>query len=121
MLGNLYKVDLPDEQIARMLDWDKPLYRQAPAARRAVRDVVDSQAGAGTYAQWIKNARPDFQTLRTDMLESLDEAQIAEMLRQRGVPGVRYLDGGSRTAGAGSSNFVVFPGNEGLLKILGRE
>jgi hypothetical protein len=119
--GNLYKVDLPDDAIARMIDWDKPLYRQAPAARRAVRDVVDSQAGAGTYAQWIKNARPDFQTLRTDMLESLDEAQIAEMLRQRGVPGVRYLDGGSRTAGTGTSNYVVFPGEEGLLQIIGRE
>lgn len=33
---------------------------------------------------------------------------------------IRYLDGGSRDAGAGSSNFVVFPGNEGLLKILER-
>jgi len=26
--GNLYKVDLPDEQIAKMLDWDKPLSEQ---------------------------------------------------------------------------------------------
>jgi hypothetical protein len=23
--GNLYKIDLPDEHIAKMLDWDKPL------------------------------------------------------------------------------------------------
>jgi hypothetical protein len=42
-------------------------------------------------------------------------------MRDAGIPGIRYLDGGSRTAGAGSSNYVVFPGNEGLLKILGRE
>lgn len=28
--GSLYKVDLPDEQIAKMLDWDKPLSEQAP-------------------------------------------------------------------------------------------
>ena len=33
---------------------------------------------------------------------------------------IRYLDGGSRGAGQGSSNFVVFPGNEGLLSILER-
>ena len=26
--ANLYKVDLPDEQIAKMLDWDKPLSQQ---------------------------------------------------------------------------------------------
>jgi len=26
--GNLYKVDLPDEQIAKMLDWDRPLSEQ---------------------------------------------------------------------------------------------
>ena len=26
--GSLYKVDLPDEQIAKMLDWDKPLSEQ---------------------------------------------------------------------------------------------
>ena len=33
----------------------------------------------------------------------------------------RYLDGGSRAGGKGTSNFVVFPGNESILKILGRE
>jgi hypothetical protein len=48
-------------------------------------------------------------------------AAAAAALRQQGVPGIRYLDGGSRGAGAGSSNFVVFPGEEGLLSILGRE
>jgi hypothetical protein len=119
--GALYKVDLPDEQIGKMIDYDSPLYRQAPEIRRAVRDLVDSQAGGGTYGQWIKNARPDFKNLRADMLENLTEPQIAEMLRQRGVAGVRYLDGGSRTAGTGTSNYVVFPGNESLLNILSRE
>jgi hypothetical protein len=41
-------------------------------------------------------------------------------LRKAGIPGIRYLDGGSRGAGAGTSNYVVFPGEEGLLKILER-
>ena len=31
-----------------------------------------------------------------------------------------YLDGGSRGAGTGTSNYVLFPGNEGLLQILER-
>lgn len=33
---------------------------------------------------------------------------------------IRYLDGGSRGAGQGSSNFVVFPGQEDILTILER-
>lgn len=45
---------------------------------------------------------------------------LSAKLRDAGIPGIRYLDGGSRGAGAGTSNFVVFPGNEGLLKILER-
>ena len=44
----------------------------------------------------------------------------ADMFRGAGIPGIRYLDGGSRGAGQGTSNFVVFPGNEDILKILER-
>ena len=33
---------------------------------------------------------------------------------------IRYLDGGSRGTGAGTSNFVIFPGEENLLTILER-
>ena len=33
---------------------------------------------------------------------------------------MRYLDGGSRAGGKGTSNYVVFPGNEGLLNIMER-
>jgi hypothetical protein len=117
--SNLYKVDLPDEQIAKMLDWDKPLHRQAPQTRKVIRDLVDSNAGPGAYAGWIRS-RPDFRELQDNMLENLPQSAIAEQMRQRGISGIRYLDGGSRTAGQGSSNFVVFPGNEGLLSILER-
>jgi hypothetical protein len=118
--GQLYKVDLPDDQIAKMLDWDKPLYRQKPEVRKAVRELVDEKTQPGTYAQWVKAARPDMRTLQNDMLDSMDNSAISEALRAKGIPGIRYLDGGSRSAGSGSSNFVVFPGNEGLLNILER-
>jgi hypothetical protein len=33
---------------------------------------------------------------------------MSELLAKQGIPGIRYLDGSSRTAGAGSSNFVLF-------------
>lgn len=46
--------------------------------------------------------------------------KAASMLREAGIPGIRYLDGGSRAGGAGTSNFVVFPGEESALRILER-
>ena len=49
-----------------------------------------------------------------------NDSIAAQMLRDAGIPGIRYLDGGSRGTGAGTSNFVIFPGNEGMLKILER-
>ena len=40
-------------------------------------------------------------------------------LKDLGIPGIRYLDQGSRAGGAGTSNFVLF--DDQLPKILGRE
>ena len=40
------------------------------------------------------------------------------MLRDAGIPGIRYLDGGSRGAGQGTSNYVVFDSD--LTEILKR-
>jgi len=108
--ANLYKVDLPDEHIAKMLDWDKPLSQQP----KAVQDY---------FGKVDPNGRVNLGLAYTRMMESTGKTQpqIAEELRQMGIPGIRYLDGGSRAGGQGTSNFVVFPGNEGLLKILERQ
>ena len=51
---------------------------------------------------------------------AIKEAQMVRGLRTAGIPGIRYLDGGSRGAGQGTRNYVVFPGEESLLKILER-
>jgi len=125
--GNLYEASLRWPDAAReaadpmgpqhFLDWDKPLYRQPKPVRQAVRGLVDDTKGAGTYAEWVKAARPDFQNLRTDMLEGMDESQIAADLLKRGIPGVRYLDAGSRGK-SGTSNYVVF--DDALIDILTR-
>jgi hypothetical protein len=165
--GNLYKVDLPDEHIAKMLDWDKPVAQQPQAfamsealhKARAAKEAADSwkvvfddrigyaaqQEGAGliplgasTEAEaiaklpaviakagakvdegnWI--AKHTGQQLINSMKEFYGPAKAAEILKQQGIPGIRYLDGSSRGAGTGTSNYVVFPGNEGLLQILER-
>ena len=43
----------------------------------------------------------------------------SEAMREAGIPGIRYLDQGSRTGGAGTSNFVVFDPKH--MNIIGRE
>ena len=108
--GNLYKVDLPDSAISRMLDWDKPLSQQAPEVQKALPD-------------FLSRGVPSSQGLRAmtgeEVVSELGRLH-AERLRRAGIPGIRYLDGGSRGAGTGTSNYVVFPGEEGLLTILER-
>jgi hypothetical protein len=41
----------------------------------------------------------------------------SDFLQKAGIPGIRYLDQGSRVGGKGTSNFVVFPGMEDILTI----
>jgi hypothetical protein len=118
-LGHNYHVDLPDESIAKMLDWDKPLsqqpipwdrlgFKQAPAPfeKRFV-------APNGTMLD------PETSTGQSLMQALGWNAEASSKLREIGIPGVRYLDGGSRTAGKGSSNYVVF--DDTLPKIVGKE
>jgi hypothetical protein len=46
----------------------------------------------------------------------------SEVMKRMGIPGIRYLDAGSRgQGGSGTRNFVVFPGEEKKVKILKRE
>ena len=116
--GNHYKVDLPDEHIAKMLDWDKPLSQQHPDVQKAAGDymrVAPEWSGAQLYNDMVSHLGGQ----RTVNQGGVGGA-VSDKLKKQGIPGIRYLDGGSRSAGAGSSNFVIFPQNEGLLQILER-
>lgn len=56
--GYLYKVDLPDEAIPKMLDWDKPLSQQTPEVRQALEQLgyqVD-KAKVSEYEDALLNA-----------------------------------------------------------------
>ena len=108
---NLYKVDLPDEHIAKMLDWDKPLSGQSPGVQQAITAIGPKNLSGQSMLEMDSRGE--------ELVRALGGGDGASsLLRQQGIPGIRYLDGGSRAAGAGSSNYVVFPGNEKLLKIL---
>ena len=45
--------------------------------------------------------------------------EFSEALREAGIPGIRYLDAGSRGSGQGTSNYALF--DDSLAKILKRE
>ena len=56
-----------------------------------------------------------------DYVQNLGKGQEAsEFLQSLGIPGIRYLDQGSRASGKGTYNYVVFPGMEKELKIMER-
>ena len=104
--GYLYKVDIPDSAIAKMIEWDKPLSQQAHVVKDALGDA-EKFATVGDY-------------IRSRMSDSHSSELFADDMRKVGIPGVKYLDGGSRGAGSGTSNYVIFPGNEHLLRITER-
>jgi hypothetical protein len=111
--GQLYKVDLPDEQIAKMLDWDKPLSQQAPEVQAALSKtpLPPETTGAEAY-EWLQQIGGG--------TKEKSQAFASRHLLEQGIPGIRYLDADSRAAGQGTSNFVVFPGEENALTILER-
>jgi hypothetical protein len=192
--GSLYTVDIPDEKIAQMLDWDKPLSQQPKAVQEALKasglqleadqipkiaaDKIRALAAQPGLADWAKSdllkdaatvekspslkhvagvlkgmqfgygITPDhgpFAPVAQDFLDFVKATQLvpnietgggflgmlqatrggpegaAEALRQAGIPGVRYLDQGSRGLVKGTSNFVVFPGEEEAVRILNVE
>jgi hypothetical protein len=109
--GSLYKVDLPDEVVPRMLDWDKPLSQQPAEVRKFLSNVSFNPPNQEQkIGEWLKPR----------LAEGM-APYWADDMRKAGIPGIQYLDEASRGAGTGTRNFVVFPGNEGLLNILGRE
>ena len=119
----MYSVDLPDEQIAKMLDWDKPLSQQPEAVQKLAKEYGLTKNASGTgeakgsyIYQTIANrmAQPPF----NEKSPYSSGAPIAsDKLKELGIPGIRYLDQGSRGKG-GTSNFVVFPGEESKLRII---
>lgn len=81
---------------------------RADNAENAIKAYWDDLKGADFY-----------KTLAGDIGDS---AAASSHLSSIGIPGIKYLDAGSRGAeGTGTRNFVVFPGEEKKVKILERK
>lgn len=123
--GALYEVELaPDD--ADLLDWDAPLSEQPDVAQKLA--MANSKALVKRLKEFKSNRLNEMQGDETiwngldgtDLYRALGDSRAAsEALRQAGIPGIRYLDGGSRAAGDGSRNYVMF--DDSLIKILGKK
>lgn len=104
--AKLYQVRINADPNA-MLDWDKPLSEQ-PAA---VQDVLASQGVPNMHRLVGKQAYADLagqHLSKTGQWGPPAEKAASERLRDAGIPGIKYLDQGSRAAGDGTRNYVVF-------------
>jgi len=97
---SMYQVKInasPDE----MVDWDVPFSQQPANIQEAIKYAFGPQ--------------PDDAKFGTATMDIPREIHT-RLLRDKGVKGIKYLDQGSRDAGAGSRNFVIF--DDSLIDIL---
>lgn len=120
-VGNIYRVKI-NANHDHFLDWDKPIEEQSEHVRKALLEHPDSMI-AGTFAKHGHSPSQAYtriavhlgnragQTFEGAMRgEGYGERQAmaSKALADAGIPGIKYLDAGSRDAGDGTRNFVVF-------------
>jgi hypothetical protein len=97
-----YEVNL-DVDPEHLLDWDKPLSEQSEHVKKVLRELPWGEPYAASNTLTGGQIVPK-------------TVEGAEQLRAAGIPGIRYLDQGSRAAGEGSHNYVIF--DDKLIDIL---
>ena len=112
--GHMYEVNVNADP-AMFLDWDKPLSEQHPDVQAAVNGLADNSAGLTAHMMSAeKNGIPlTGQSIVSALSRggNYGDPAVAAALQQAGIPGIRYLDQGSRGAGTGTKNSVVFDAN----------
>ena len=182
--GYLYEIDVPDADIAKMLDWDAPLSEQPESVREvlAAKGLYDFDAdalgrtaddfaervaageqvknaatwmpgntawqeltGADFYRAMQTEAPPSRWAMKTPdgnvpmnvsskaeaIAEAGDSSKVVALrehspksasnyLEELGIPGIKYYDQGSRAAGDGTRNMVLFDDLARRAKVLKR-
>lgn len=105
--GRMYEVNInakPDQ----FLDWDRQVTARAPEPiRNALNTIANSNPGPLKDKLWTaaKEEQPGwyFHSLLSDQAKTGDlvrnQRYATDMLREAGIPGIKYLDQGSRVAG----------------------
>jgi hypothetical protein len=114
--SSLYKVDLPDEYLPKMLLWDKPLSEHPIEVQQALQPIiaqtkksfpnlVDDPSGGSLYQLYSQH-------------RGGNPATASQALSEIGIPGVKYFDDFSGGSGSGTHNYVIF--DDSIPKILER-
>lgn len=116
--GRLYKVDIPGDD--ELMVWDAPYRDQPDVVKAAMSKLTDGAiersqgvTGAEFYADLSNRLgqKPPAGSLmaKVDPGKTIpDDAAASRALREAGIPGHRYLDQGSRGAGEGTYNYVIY-------------
>ena len=132
--GSMYQVRIKADP-NQLLNWDQPIIAQSPevqqAALLAAQNADISHLGSGHRARvklerFMDAAEQAHDPLKgSELMMAVDRGpgnnftpETSELLRAYGIPGVKYLDQASRTAGEGTRNYVVF--DDALIDLLRR-
>jgi hypothetical protein len=105
--ASLYKLDLPDEEIAKMLDWDAPLHDQ-PAGVIEKLKKTDWFEYAEDSLERSMSSNPTPADVHRWLLDDFTPEEASAMFKAAGIPGVKYYDGASRSGGKGTRNYVTW-------------
>jgi hypothetical protein len=126
--GRMYEVNINADP-EHFLDWDKPLSEQHPKVQEIIPQLNQykvAQTGKTWEVRhpggWVPNGAKSYYRSEAAAQSAADEmnaqrhisdlvpmtADAAAKLRDAGIPGIKYLDQGSRGVGNGTHNYVVF-------------
>lgn len=115
--GNFYKVDIPDENIPKMLEWEKPIGEQNISFDNLLNQFKRNRLGR--MAAYASQKDAPGSTIYHALQQELGSPQAASnALQKAGIPGIKYTDQTYGTMAKNPTNYVVFDPSE--VKILER-
>lgn len=114
--GNLYKVDIPDEMIPKMLNW----YEDVPEGlRKRISEKAMEQFGSGVSPSTGERLYKEIAFSFKQAGSKNPQADASMWLVEQGVPGIKYENFQIKKGqGANTNNYVVFQPEK--VKILER-
>ncbi|HEY1431863.1 MAG TPA: hypothetical protein VGF39_09585 [Stellaceae bacterium] len=121
--GSMYQVGINADP-TRFLDWEKPFAGQHPDVQQAINNLWTDKGGSlegRTNPPFVASSSGDngeaihaaIATTYGSAGDADPQAAASAALASKGIPGIKYLDQGSRDAGTGTSNYVLF-GDQGI-------
>jgi hypothetical protein len=105
----MYEVNI-NASPEQFLDWDKPLSQQP----QSIKDIIPQLTQRKELGAFGESGRGIYNFVGA--WHGRGDVNASNALREAGIPGIRYLDQGSRSGGQGTSNYVIF--NPGIVDIL---